>query len=94
MLSFQALVNDAAQHCLEHLGEPVLINGIDHTAIFNDEAFVDETGRYRQTTLTIEKSKAANISVGHAVVARGRSFTINHKPDIEDPLIELELKNA
>jgi hypothetical protein len=94
MLSFQAIFNDAAQNCLEHLGELVFINGIDHTAIFNDEAFADETGRYRQTTLTIEKSKAVNISVGHAVIARGRSFTISHKPDIENSLIELELKNA
>lgn len=79
---------------LSRFGEEVTINGVTETAIFDDGEGVDESGRFRLTTLTVIDTLAATLNKGDPVVARGGNFKIDHIPQTKEPLIELELKNA
>lgn len=79
---------------LLRFGENISINGITVKAIFADEEFDDEAGRYRRTTLTIARPDAQFFRKGDTVLVRDRAFTITFIPDIHEDLIDIEIKNA
>ena len=79
---------------LSRFGEEVFINGISVKAIFADELFEEEQGTFRKTTLSIKKEDLQFFKEGDGIVVRNRNFVITYIPDIHEPLIDLELKDA
>lgn len=79
---------------LARFGEEIFINGVPIKAIFADETYEEEQGKFSVTTLSIKKEDSKYFEKGNSVVVRGKSFVITYIPDIEEPLIELELKRA
>lgn len=79
---------------LSRFGEEVFINGIPIKAIFTDDDFSSDEGRFRNTTLTIKKADIKFFKEGDEVVVRDRHFRIVYIPDVHEALIDLELKDA
>ena len=79
---------------ISRFGEEVFINGISVKAIFADELFEEEQGTFRKTTLSIKKEDLQFFKEGDGIVVRNRNFVITYIPDIHEPLIDLELKDA
>lgn len=79
---------------LSRFGEEVFINGISVKVIFADELFEEEQGTFRKTTLSIKKEDLQFFKEGDGIVVRNRNFVITYIPDIHEPLIDLELKDA
>jgi hypothetical protein len=94
MFDFRDALAKAGNACLEHFGEPIFINGIEVRAIFADELFEEEQGTFRKTTLSIKKEDLQFFKEGDGIVVRNRNFVITYIPDIHEPLIDLELKDA
>lgn len=93
-MSFDSLLNEAANECLSHLGEKIFIKGVEIEAIFKDESFFDESGRYRQTTISIRKQDAKLFQQNDLLMVRNRQFKVKYIPEIEDSILDLELTNA
>ena len=94
MFNFKEALASLGDECIDHFGEPIFINGVEVRAVFEDETFEEEQGKFSVTTLSIKKEDSKYFEKGNSVVVRGKSFVITYIPDIEEPLIELELKRA
>ncbi len=79
---------------LARFGEDIFINGVQIKAIFADETFEEEAGLFRKTTLSIKKEDTIRFKEGDSVLVRGRNYVVTYIPDIDEPLVDLELKSA
>lgn len=79
---------------LARFGEEIFINGIPVKAIFADELYEEEQGTFRKTTLSIKKEDTKLFKEGDNIVVRDRNFVITYIPNINEPLIDLDLKDA
>lgn len=94
MFNFKEALASLGDECLEHFGEPIFINGIEVKAIFADELLEEEQGTFRKTTLSIQKEDTKFFKEGDNIVVRDRNFVITYIPNINEPLIDLDLKDA
>ena len=94
MFNFKEALASLGDECLEHFGEPIFINGVQVRAIFADETFEEEAGIFRKTALSVKKEDAARFTKGASLVVRGRNYVVTYIPDIDEPLVDLELKSA
>lgn len=94
MFNFKEALASLGDECLEHFGEPIFINGIEVRAVFADETFEEEAGLFRKTTLSIKKEDTIRFKEGDSVLVRGRNYVVTYIPDIDEPLVDLELKSA
>ena len=79
---------------LARFGEDIFINGVQIKAIFADETFEEEAGLFRKTTLSVKKEDMVRFKKGDSIVVRNRSYVVTYIPDINEPLVDLELKSA
>ena len=94
MFNFKEALSSLGAECLEHFGEPIFINGIEVRAVFEDETFEEEAGLFRKTTLSIKKEDTIRFKEGDSVLVRCRNYVVTYIPDIDEPLVDLELKSA
>ena len=94
MFNFKEALASLGDECLEHFGEPIFINGVEIRAIFDDETFEEEAGLFRKTTLSVKKEDMVRFKKGDSIVVRNRSYVVTYIPDIDEPLVDLELKSA
>ena len=94
MFNFKEALASLGDECLEHFGEPIFINGIEVRAVFEDETFEEEAGLFRKTTLSIKKEDTIRFKEGDSVLVRGRNYVVTYIQDIDEPLVDLELKSA
>jgi hypothetical protein len=94
MFNFKEALASLGDECLEHFGEPIFINGIEVRAVFEDETFEEEAGLFRKTTLSIKKEDTIRFKEGDSVLVRDRNYVVTYIPDIDEPLVDLELKSA
>jgi len=79
---------------LETFGQPVFIRGIEYSAIFKDEEFIDDVGVRKTLSLSVDKDLAILLVRGDSVYVDNVNYKIDHIPDINDPIIEMDLKHA
>lgn len=93
-MSIEDILNQGDQDLIDHLGIEVIVNGIKHKAIFDDDVYPDEAGSFRLTTISVLTKVARQLRKGDIVYAKGRNFKIHKIPDLTDGLIDIELKDA
>lgn len=79
---------------LATFGQPVFIRGIEYSAIFKDEEFIDDVGVRKTLSLSVDKDLAILLVRGDSVYVDNVNYKIDHIPDINDPIIEMDLKHA
>ena len=79
---------------LATFSQPVFIRGIEYSAIFKDEEFIDDVGVRKTLSLSVDKDLAILLVRGDSVYVDGVNYKIDHIPDINDPIIEMDLKHA
>lgn len=94
MFNFKDALASLGAECLEHFGESIFINGVELRAVFEDETFEEEAGLFRKTTLSIKKEDTIRFKEGDSVLVRDRNYVVTYIPDIDEPLVDLELKSA
>lgn len=95
---------------MRRLARPVFIRGNEYRGIFIDDEFEDEVGTRRELSLTVERAVAEIINKGDEVIIPGESYYVDgmanpldvphrlykvkHIPDLDLPLIPVELQRA
>ncbi|QJR79608.1 hypothetical protein CA267_001750 [Alteromonas pelagimontana] len=95
-MSFESILNQAAQDCIDCLGEEenIIVSGVTVQAIFSDTEFEGETGVERMTVITVKNADAKFFRRGDTLLVRDRNYTIERIPTTAEPLIDIEVKSA
>ena len=95
MSDFYALLQTASADVMATFKEDVLINGEAIEAIYRQTDYVDEElGPVTYTGITVPLSVAKLLNRGDTVQARDQTFKIKDIPRVQEPLIDIELRNA
>ncbi|GEM_PF-5375782 len=93
-MSILDILATASADTLEHLGEPVTVNGAEYTGIHNEIEYEDETGIKKMVTVSFSLSDVKLFSRGDPVIARDVNYRIDKIPPTDSPLVDIELKYA
>lgn len=93
-MSILDILATASADTLEHLGEPVTVNGAEYTGIHNEIEYEDETGIKKMVTVSFALSDAKQFRRGDLVIARDVAYKIDKIPPTDSPMIDVELKYA
>ena len=95
MSKFYVLIQKASADVMATFKEDVLINGEVVQAIYRQSDYVDEElGPVTYTGITVPLAAAKLLKRGDTVQARDQTFKIKDIPRVQEPLIDIELRNA